>query len=263
MKFRGDYFSENDIFIYVDRAIEQNEQEKQAQKEREQKGKSPKHKRLSEEDFSLPEIAVKESSQELIDQMIGLKKIKQQIEKLCAVRTVQELYGIKEKGQRNTHHNLAFAGAPGTGKSEVARLYSRILAERQVTNGRFVSAKRADMIGKYIGHTAPKIQKLFEQAEGGVLFIDEAGSLTADDDFTCEAVTELLRFMEENPQTTVIFATYPEKMQEFLNKDAGLTSRISKVLYFPSYSEEELVRIFFHLVKKSGWNIEEGMQHDS
>ena len=98
----------------------------------------------------------------------------------------------------------------------MAALYAEILSKARVTSGAFVSASRADIVGQYLEHTAPKIKKLFDKADGGILFVDEAGGMSGNDEFTKEAVTEFVRFMEQRPQTTVIFATYPDKMEEFL-----------------------------------------------
>lgn len=243
--FRGKYFNENDLFLYVEHAAER------AGEQREE---------LTRADFALPRIGSRCPAQERLRKMVGLTEVKKQIERLCAVRVIEAEYKITKGEQPVRHQNLIFSGMPGTGKSEAARLYSRILAENHVTNGRFISAKRSEMIGKYVGHTAPRIQKLFEQAEGGILFIDEAGALTLRDDFTKEAVTELVRFMEENPQTTVIFAAYPDKIQEFLHMDEGLASRISKILQFPSYGREELAEIFLYMVNESGWELENGWE---
>lgn len=243
--FRGRYFNENDLFRYVEHAAERAGEQKEE---------------LSRKDFVLPCIRQGHQAQDKLNKMIGLMEVKKQIETLCAVRIMEEKYGLLKGKQQAWHHNLIFSGMPGTGKSEAAKLYARILAENHVTNGRFVSVKRSEIIGKYVGHTAPKIKKLFERAEGGILFIDEAGTLTLEDDFTKEAVIELVRFMEENPQTTVIFAAYPDKIQEFLHMDEGLASRIKKILRFPSYSREELMKIFYYMVKERGWELEKGWE---
>ena len=239
--FRGSYFSENDIFRYLDNANANCTG----------RGENV----LCPEDFRLFRVEEPEPAAKKLSAMIGLESVKDQIQKVCAVRIVQEKLGTEKMKQGSLHNNLVFSGCPGTGKSEVAKLYARILAENHVITGSFVKADRSSMIGKYVGHTAPKIKRLFDMADGGVLFIDEAGTLLLDDEYTKEAITELVRFMEERPQTTVIFATYPDKTQEFLDVDPGIRSRISRVIDFPSYSDKELVSIFSHMVQESGWEM--------
>ncbi len=242
LRYRNQRFELNDIFRFADRAI-LNAGMKQSQT-------------LSENDFALPRIREREEPEDRLKKMIGLKEVKNQIEKVCAERI---LLGEKEGTDfMHTGYNLAFAGPPGTGKSVVAALYAEILSKTRVTSGAFVSASRADIVGQYLGHTAPKIKKLFDKADGGVLFVDEAGGMSGNDEFTKEAVTEFVRFMEQRPQTTVIFATYPDKMEEFLNQDPGLRSRISRVIHFPSYTDGELLQILYLMTEKERCTIEEG-----
>ncbi len=242
MRYRNQYFEMNDIFRFVDQAMTNAEIRRSHF--------------LSVEDFTLPRIREQEEPEERLKRMIGLKEVKRQIEKVCAERIIQGNrtgMDLKPSG-----YNLAFAGPPGTGKSVVAALYAEILSKARATSGAFVSASRADIVGQYLGHTAPKIRKLFDKADGGVLFVDEAGGMTGTDDYTREAVTEFVRFMEQRPQTTVIFATYPDKMESFLNQDPGLKSRISRVIRFPSYTDEELLQILRLMAETEGCTIEEG-----
>lgn len=242
MQYRNQYFQMNDIFRFADQAMLHAETRQ-----------SP---ALSVEDFRLPRIGVREEPEERLRNMIGLEEVKRQIEKVCAERILLE--NRKDMRLMQTGYHLAFAGPPGTGKSEVAALYAQILARSQVTNGAFISASRADIIGQYLGHTAPKIKELFHKADGGVLFIDEVGGMCGTDDYTREAVTEFVRFMEQCPQTTVVFATYPDQMERFLNQDPGLKSRISRVIYFPPYTDGELLQILYCMAEKEGLGIEEG-----
>ena len=113
------------------------------------------------------------------------------------------------------------------------------------------------MIGKYVGHTAAQLQKIFEKADGGVLFIDEASFLLEDDRFVKEAVIELVRFMELYPQTTVIFATYPKEAEALLECDPGLASRIYQTISFENYSKEQLWEIAKVMAKKYEFEIAE------
>lgn len=242
LRYRNQRFELNDIFRYADQAMLN-------------AGMRQSH-TLTAEDFILPQIREREEPEDRLKRMIGLKEVKRQIEKVCAERI---LLGEREGTDfMHTGYNLAFAGQPGTGKSVVAALYAEILSKARVTSGAFVSASRADIVGQYLGHTAPKIKKLFDKADGGILFVDEAGGMSGNDEFTKEAVTEFVRFMEQRPQTTVIFATYPDKMEEFLNQDLGLKSRISRVIRFPSYTDGELLQILYLMAEKEHCTIEEG-----
>lgn len=156
--------------------------------------------------------------------------------------------------------NLAFCGAPGTGKSVTARLVAQILRDEGCGSGRFVEAGREQLIGKYLGTTSPKIAKLFEQAAGGVLFIDEAGALlgTKEDLYANEAVNALVRHMELHPETMVIFATYEPEMRELLASNAGLSSRVAGIIRFENYSDAELCRILALTATRAGETLFDG-----
>ena len=190
-----------------------------------------------------------------LEQTIGLDKVKEVIERKAKTRC------FLQDNPHFTHNHMIFEGAPGTGKSRMARLFARRLGELGVSNGIFVDCARSDLVGKYVGHTSANIRKLFERADGGVLFIDEASFLTENDHFVREAVVELVRYMELYPQTCVIFATYPKEAQALLQIDPGFSSRISQVLSFPEYSMEELCRIAQVMISEFGFQVEtEGME---
>lgn len=233
-RYRGNLFSEQDLAKFVDRAVEQ--------------GSGG----LKEESFLLYGEMDGLAGAKKLKEMIGLQDVKRNMFAMYALRRAQRETGL-EGGM--LHRNLAFAGRPGTGKSQVARLFHEILTGAGLSNGRFVTARRQDLIGQYVGHTAPKIHQLFQDAAGGVLFIDEAGYLLQDDVFTHEAVVELVRYMEEQPETTVIFATYPEQMKEVLALDPGFSSRVRRVIRFPDYTDGELKKILAQMVEKSGYRL--------
>ena len=193
------------------------------------------------------------SASEELDRMIGLKNVKSALKRQLAAYILGQRRG--ETGA--VYRSLAFAGAPGTGKSVTARLVARILREKGCGTGRFVEAGREDLIGQYLGHTSPKIAKLFEQARGGVLFIDDAGALIPGDrdSYAEEAVNALVRQMELHPETVVIFATYTEEMRALLASNPGLSSRVTKVLEFQAYSDEELLSILRKLASDRNMEI--------
>lgn len=158
---------------------------------------------------------------------------------------------------KKLHNNMIFYGNPGTGKTTCAEIMAQILLENGVSNGTFVSCSRKDLIGKYVGHTAAMVAEKFEKARHGVLFVDEAGFFLNEysDGFVHEAIKEFVRFMEQYQDVTIIFAMYKSEVQDFLNLDAGLTSRISRMVYFPDYSMEELWKIAQYMIEKNGYHI--------
>lgn len=233
-RYRGSLFCEQDLAQYVDQAAAQ--------------GKGA----LKEDSFVLYGETDGLAGAKKLKEMVGLQEVKRDMFAMYALRRAQREAGL-EGGM--VHRNLAFAGHPGTGKSAVARLYHEILTGAGLSNGRFVTARRQDLIGQYVGHTAPKIHQLFQEASGGILFIDEAGCLLQDDVFTHEAVVELVRYMEEEAETTVILATYPQQMKELLALDPGLSSRVRRVIRFPDYTDGELRKILLQMVEKSGYRL--------
>ena len=181
------------------------------------------------------------SAADALDDMIGLENVKETLRRQLAAH----VFDIR-RGFPPAHRSLAFAGPPGTGKTETARLTAEILGEAGCGTGRFVEAGREQLIGKYVGHTSPRIARLFESARGGVLFIDEAGALIpADgrDSFAFEAISALVRHIENEPETVVIFATYGDAMERLIAADHGLSSRIAQVLTFEDYTDEQLLLI--------------------
>lgn len=192
--------------------------------------------------------------------MTGLENVKTTLRRQLAVSVLNTR---RDRDMVPCRH-LAFAGSPGTGKSVTARLVAEILREEGCGTGRFVEVGREQLVGKYVGHTSPKIAKLFEQARGGVLFIDEAGALIPDrsDSYAEEAVNALVRHMELDPETVVIFATYSDEMKQLLDSNPGLSSRIARVLEFDDYTDEQLWSILGSLTAKEGFALPSDA-HDS
>lgn len=148
---------------------------------------------------------------------------------------------------KSTLH-MVFTGNPGTGKTTVARLVGQALAEEGILGSREVfEVARADLVGEYIGQTAPKVFSALDQAEGGVLLIDEAHGLMTDDrdPFGREALDALVKGMEDRrDRLAVILCGYPQEMDRLLDANPGLRSRISRTIQFPDYSAAQLLAIF-------------------
>lgn len=191
-------------------------------------------------------------SRETLENMIGLDSVKDTMSRLLASAVLEDRRRAKGINVPPSCRNLAFSGNPGTGKSVTARLAAQILREEGCGSGRFVEAGREQLIGSFLGQTSPMIADLFRQARGGVLFIDEAGALISDgrDSYATEAVNALVRHMELEPETMVIFATYPEEMKQLLASNPGLSSRIAHVLDFPDYTEDTLYDIFHTFARR-------------
>ena len=178
--------------------------------------------------------------------LVGLKDAKAVIDQIVAagkVQKVRERMGLKAD---SASRNMLFAGNPGTAKTTVARLIAEILKEEDVVkSGKLVECGRQDLVGKYVGWTAKIVEDKFREADGGVLFIDEAYSLVEDGrTYGAEAINTITQLMENyRERVIVIFAGYPDKMREFLAQNEGLRSRIAFHLNFPDYTVEELMEI--------------------
>jgi probable Rubsico expression protein CbbX len=190
--------------------------------------------------------------QEVLDkldrELIGLKPVKTRIREIAALLLVDRLRKKFALSSETPTLHMNFTGNPGTGKTTVASRMAEILHRLgYVREGHLVSVTRDDLVGQYIGHTAPKTKEVIKKAMGGVLFIDEAYYLYKPEnerDYGAESIEILLQVMENNrDDLVVILAGYKDRMDRFFNSNPGMRSRIAHHVDFPDYTPDELLAI--------------------
>lgn len=194
-----------------------------------------------------------------LENMIGLKSAKEIIRKAVANAKLNKLCMDKGIKRENTSLHMVFTGNPGTAKTTVARLVAEIMKDEKILDlGKFIEVGRADIIGDHVGQTAKLVKKRFKEAEGGVLFIDEAYSLVDDrkNSFGDEAISTIVQEMENlRDKVIVIFAGYPKPMEDFLDRNPGMKSRITFNVNFDDYSKEELCNITKLMLSKKHFTL--------
>ena len=205
---------------------------------------------------SLQKAAPKGSAYDELMEMIGLDEAKKVIRQALDYYKAQKLFADKGMATDRPAMHMVFTGNPGTAKTTVARLFARILRDNGLlSRGKIIEVGRGDLVGRFVGWTAPTIQKKFQEAKGSVLFIDEAYSLVDDRDgsFGDEAINTIVQEMENHrSDVVVIFAGYPDKMEGFLRKNPGLRSRIAFHVPFADYNTKDLCKIAKLIAKKKG-----------
>ena len=207
-------------------------------------------KSCAEEDTPKESAEPEESLEELIEKLnslIGLTGVKHEVGSLVNMLKIKKIRDVRGLKTANVSKHLVFLGNPGTGKTTVARLLSKIYKQLGVLEkGQLVEVDRAGLVAGFVGQTALKTKEKIDEAMGGILFIDEAYTLAkGGNDFGQEAIDTVLKAMEDNRENlVVIVAGYPEPMDEFLNSNPGLKSRFSKSITFEDYSDTELMSIF-------------------
>ncbi|HEY6511660.1 MAG TPA: CbbX protein [Burkholderiaceae bacterium] len=185
---------------------------------------------------------------ELDRDLVGLAPVKQRVRDIAALLVIDKLRGNHGLAAQTPSLHMSFTGNPGTGKTTVALRMAEILHRLgHVRKGHLVAVTRDDLVGQYIGHTAPKTREVLKKAMGGVLFIDEAYYLYRPDnerDYGQEAIEILLQVMEnQRDDLVVIVAGYKDRMDTFFKSNPGLSSRIAHHLDFPDYGHDELLAI--------------------
>ncbi|MBR2802169.1 MAG: AAA family ATPase [Erysipelotrichaceae bacterium] len=198
--------------------------------------------------------------QKELDEIVGLQKVKDYLLSLENHVKVSQLRKKKGLKVAEVSKHMIFTGNPGTGKTTIARIVSRMMkASGILKQGQLVEVTRADLVGKYVGHTAPLTMDVIESALGGVLFIDEAYSLYRgkDDSFGLEAIDTLVKAMEDHrDDLIVILAGYDKEMGEFLTANTGLKSRFANIIHFEDYTGEELMLISKSIAKGKDYKID-------
>ena len=200
-----------------------------------------------------------ENAEKKLSELIGLEEVKIVLNQQLAYNQVSALRQAHGFSNEILNRHLVFSGNPGTGKTIVARLYTKILYNNKIIQeNKLVEVGRADLVGEYVGQTAPKVKRAFDEATGGVLFIDEAYSLipSSERDFGHEAISAIIQEMENRrDKVLVIFAGYEELMAKFIETNPGLSSRISREIKFLDYTIDQLIAILELMINKRHYKL--------
>ena len=204
---------------------------------------------------------VAEVLRELDEDLIGLEPVKQRIRETAALLLVDKARRDMGLATETPTLHMSFTGNPGTGKTTVALMMAGLLKRLgYVRKGHLVTVTRDDLVGQYIGHTAPKTREVLKKAMGGVLFIDEAYYLYKPDnerDYGQEAIEILLQVMENNrDDLVVIMAGYADRMDRFFAANPGFRSRIAHHIEFPDYTDDELLRISEKMLEQQNYEFD-------
>lgn len=210
----------------------------------------------------LPKIEEKKTLEEIfkdLNELVGLEKVKKVLYDLV------DVINLKEKAKNLTikdmNLHMVFLGNPGTGKTTIARIISNILYNLgYIKENKLIEVSSKDLVGQYVGQTAPKTMDVINKSLNGVLFIDEAYSLAVkgENSYNAEAIATLIQAMENyRDKLVVIFAGYTKEMQDFLDSNSGIVSRIGYTLEFDDYTTEELIKIFMGFATKNGFVVDD------
>lgn len=212
-------------------------------------------------DINSDESEERKQIQKELDEIVGLNSVKEyllSLENHIKITQIRKQKGLKTS---EVSKHMIFTGNPGTGKTTIARIVSRMMKACGILKqGQLVEVTRADLVGKYVGHTAPLTMNVINSALGGVLFIDEAYSLYRgkDDSFGLEAIDTIVKAMEDHrDDLIVVLAGYSKEMSEFLTANSGLKSRFANIIHFDDYSGEEMMKIAKSIAKSKGYVLNE------
>lgn len=207
---------------------------------------------------TVPKIKETKSMNEIfseLNSLVGLDEVKKILYDLVNLISLKDKSDLKIN---NVNLHMLFLGNPGTGKTTVARCLSNILYNLgYIKENKLIEVSSKDLVAEYVGQTAIKTYGVIERAQGGILFIDEAYSLSSkNNSYNDEAIATLIKAMEDNRDNlVVIFAGYTKEMQDFINSNSGIASRIGYTLNFKDYTEDELLEIFKGMITKAGFKI--------
>ena len=211
----------------------------------------------------IPKLETEKSIDEIfaeLNELVGLEKIKKTLHEL--VDYMQLMKKSDDLKLKSVNLHMVFLGNPGTGKTTVARIIVDILYNLgYIKQNKLIEVSVKDLVAEYVGQTAPKTMSVVERALGGVLFIDEAYALASkgnQSSYNDEAIATLIKAMEDyRDNLVVIFAGYTKEMQDFLDSNSGIVSRIGYTLEFDDYTEDELVKIFEGMMTKAGFIVKD------
>jgi probable Rubsico expression protein CbbX len=211
------------------------------------------------------ELGIDRVLEELDRTLVGLAPVKTRVRDIASLLLVDRMRRSVGLATSRPNLHMCFAGPPGTGKTTVAIRMAEILHSLgYLPANRLIVASREDLVGQYVGHTAPKTKEVLKKAMGGVLFIDEAYSLHRPEnerDYGPEAIEILLQVMEEERERlVVILAGYEDRMDAFFSLNPGLRSRIAHHLEFPDFSVDELVEIGGRMLAEQGYQLARGAE---
>jgi hypothetical protein len=196
-----------------------------------------------------------------LDELIGLDGVKKEVRLVTDLLRVEKIRKQRDLPTLDQSRHLVFTGNPGTGKTTVARLLAQIYRSLGVVDrGHLVETDRSQLVAGYVGQTAIQVRTVFDQAEEGVLLVDEAYSLMrgGERDFGREAIDTIVKLAEDRRDSVVVIvAGYPAEMEEFLDFNPGMRSRFPRVIFFPDYTGPELVRIFESIGAKGEYRLDD------